>query len=170
MRRWLGRAYTQLPWLLMAGGIAYVVYARLGQRQASLDEGALAPPFTTMLANGEIFSVEAERGKVFVLNFWASWCPPCRAEAPALSRMARRLKAKGAQVISLSTEERSLAEVAYLANQLGMNYPVGVATPQVLEAYGVQALPTTYVIDAEGRIQGSFVGAVDEATLARLID
>ncbi len=117
-----------------------------------------APTFQLKDVEGKELKLEAFRGKVVLLNFWATWCGPCRAEIPSLVELQKRYK-DGLQVIGLAVDEENEGYVRSFAGTQGINYPVAMGTPDVRIAYGgVGALPTVFVIDTEGRIVQKHVG------------
>ena len=103
-----------------------------------------------------------------MLNFWSSTCPPCRREAPELSRLHRTLEGRG-RVIGVSTDARSVTGAGSVAKRLGMRYPIAVLDGGLQETFAVTVLPTTYLLDDTGKVRGSFVGAVTEAEMLEAI-
>ena len=109
--------------------------------------------------NGQRVSLEALRGKVVLLNFWATWCGPCREEIPALEKIQRTYAGK-VQVVGLSVDELPPAAVAKKATALGINYPVALASQAVQERFGgMPSIPVTWVIDQRGQVQQKNHGA-----------
>ncbi|MDP0501169.1 MAG: TlpA disulfide reductase family protein [Verrucomicrobiota bacterium JB022] len=119
-----------------------------------------------LLASGQL------EGEVVVLNFWATWCPPCRAELPDFVALQTEWAGKGVQFVGANVEEPSQVEkVQRMADQYELNFPVTFADPAILEAFGgVQYLPTTVVIDAQGRIVKRFEGRVSTDNLRRAVE
>jgi thiol-disulfide isomerase/thioredoxin len=123
---------------------------------------APAPPFLVNDLTGQPVSSAAFPGKVVLLSFWATWCPPCRLEIPELIELQARYKDK-LQVIGISMDDSDTpAEVKHVQDvtgELGINYPVVIASPQLVEEYGgVPALPTTFVLNTGGRIVQKHTG------------
>jgi peroxiredoxin len=115
--------------------------------------------FTLPLLTGERVSLSGLRGKVVFLNFWATWCPPCRAEMPDMETVHQRLKGQGLEMLALDSGEKS-ASVAAFIKQRGFTFPVALDTDgRVSAAYGVSAIPTTCLTDRQGRIVSRVVGA-----------
>src|SRR4051794_27085719 len=115
-------------------------------------------------------SLAAERGKVVVLNFWASWCVPCRKESPLLERWHRRLAKRGGTVLGVDVLDVSSDAEAF-ARQYGLSYPMlRDKGGDTLDDFGVIAYPETFVIDRSGRIAASRRGPVDESFLRRQVD
>lgn len=162
LRAWI-RAL--LPWALVGAGVVFLL-GTFGSRRA-MPEGEPAPTFQVALRGGGELDLAASRGDVVVLNFWASWCPPCRAEAPVLARAHDRLQREGgARLVGLAMDARSLP----FANRLGMTYPQALATQEIAQSYRVEMLPTTVVIDRAGRVAWSYVGELREDELNDVLD
>ena len=115
--------------------------------------------------DGETFSMADLRGKVTLVNYWATWCGPCRHEIPQLVELQERYGDQ-LQVIGVSTDEGDTANVVAFAQEFQMNYPVVMATPEINRQFpGVFALPTSFVVDTEGRIVQTHVGLINPAVL-----
>lgn len=120
-----------------------------------------AKPFALPAPGGATVRLADFQGKVIFLNFWATWCPPCKEEMPAMERLYRRLKARGFVVLAVSIDTPgSEAQVAAFLREHQLTYPVALdAKMEVARLYGVRALPSTYLIDREGRIVAMALGA-----------
>jgi peroxiredoxin len=127
--------------------------------RASPEAGAAAPAFEVpAYAGRQVVRLSAFRGHPIVLNFWASWCPPCRAEAGVLQAAYRKYRGRGVVVIGIDSQTDTWEESRAFLAQHGVRYPVGRdVTGSVARAYRVTALPTTYFIGADGRVQGPAV-------------
>ncbi len=102
--------------------------------------------------DGKPLSLASSRGKVILLNFWATWCGPCRAEIPDLIELQKKY-GDSLQIIGLDVDDDDVAEVKKFVEKNGINYPVGMATNEIRMQYGgVAALPTSFVLDKEGRV------------------
>ncbi len=131
---------------------------------ALLKEPADVAPFTVKDLDGKTISSADLRGKVVLVNFWATWCPPCRAEIPDLIALQEKYKAN-LVVIGVSEDEIPPEEVKAFATAQKMNYPVVMANPELAAIFkGVAALPTTFVIDPQGKIQQRHVGLLHADT------
>ena len=117
-----------------------------------------APPFLVRDLSGNVVSTAALKGKVVLLNFWATWCGPCREEIPEMIKLQARYK-DTLQIIGASEDEAPPEQVAKFAQESGMNYPVIMSSAQLEREYGgVAALPTTFLINPEGRVVQKNVG------------
>ena len=122
--------------------------------------GSNAPDFTVQDAQNKI-TLSEFRGQVVVLNFWATWCPPCVEEMPSLVEMQRRMKAKGVTVVAVSTDVDESAYRQFLKTH-GVNLVTVRDPDQKSNAlYGTFKFPETYIIDRNGVIRRKFIGAVD---------
>jgi len=120
-----------------------------------------APAFQLNDLNGKPVSLAEARGKIVLLNFWATWCGPCRAEIPDLVDLQKRYADKF-EIIALATDEDDPDEVRRFVLQSGINYRVAMSSDAVRRDYGgIAALPTSFVIDPEGRIVQKHVGLND---------
>jgi thiol-disulfide isomerase/thioredoxin len=122
-----------------------------------------APEFKLTALDGKPLTLESLRGEVVFLNFWATWCGPCRAEIPDLVVLQHRYKGR-LQIIGLDVDDDDPAEVQKFATESGINYPVALAPDDLRMAYGgIPALPTSFVLNAEGRVVQKHVGLWDPA-------
>jgi len=134
----------------------------------------VAPDFKLKDFAGKDLSLAASRGKVILLNFWATWCGPCRAEIPTLVKLQERYKDQ-LQIIGLVVDEDEEDAVRQVVAAEGINYPVAMAPTDVrIEYGGISALPSVFVIDREGRVVQKHVGlfnpALYEAEIRALAD
>ena len=163
--------------LLLASVIVLVPVAILAQglrtnprSVASPLVGASAPDFVLRRFDGGDLRLADLRGRVLVVNFWASWCGPCREEAAALEAVWRRYRDAGLVLVGVNIQDRDAAARAFLA-ETGASYPNVVdGTGATSIAYGIYGVPETFVIDRQGRIRVRQVGALTRDGLARQIE
>ena len=130
--------------------------------------GYPAPDFTLTTVTGETFTLSELRGTPVVLNFWATWCPPCRAELPELQAASQRYAGQVA-IVGVDQAEPAVGVQAFAA-QLGLTYALPLdEQATVSRLYHVRSLPTTFFIDRSGVIRQIQIGPVTEATLAQLL-
>ena len=162
------RRASLLPLLLFAAVVAAGVgLGAVGAR--STTPGPLAPALSLPTLSGNPVSLASLRGRVVVVNFWATWCPPCRAELPALADFARGEGAAGDVLLSVNqtSTETSEEAVRAFAKKYGIVTDVLLdSTGAVARAWEVQAYPSTFVVDPKGRVSAKRTGAVDLAWLA----
>jgi cytochrome c biogenesis protein CcmG/thiol:disulfide interchange protein DsbE len=132
--------------------------------------GRPAPAFVLTLFDGRTIRSDDLRGKVVLVNFWASWCPPCRAEAPMLEAMWRDVRdSGGVMFIGVNTQDEEPRAREFIT-EFGMTYPTGRDVGGRLAIdFGVWGLPEAFVIDPAGRITYKHIGTIGSAALARKI-
>jgi thiol-disulfide isomerase/thioredoxin len=126
-----------------------------------------APAFQLNDLDGKPVSLAEARGKIVLLNFWATWCGPCRAEIPDLVDLQKRYADK-LEIIALATQEDDSDQVRRFVQHSGINYRVAMASDDVVRDYGgIAALPTSFVIDAQGRVVQKHIGLNDPTLYER---
>jgi thiol-disulfide isomerase/thioredoxin len=165
-------------WPLLALAAAAAIAAGIYVRQSGT-QGLSTPAATESLAKakfqdlkGAPVSLDQWKGKVVVLNFWATWCPPCREEMPALMRFQQRFAANGVQIVGIALD--STDKVAAFGAELQINYPLLVGGNELfplMTALGNKAgaLPFTVIIDRQGNFSAGHLGALSEAQLEKLV-
>ena len=136
-----------------------------GVKLEFVDNPAPVPDLTMTTIDGASISMADQLGKVVLVNFWATWCGPCREEIPYLVQLAARYP-DHLTVIGVSEDAGGADLVAAFTAQYGVNYPIVMSTPEIKRAFpGVVALPTSFVVDPEGRIVESHVGLISPIVL-----
>jgi cytochrome c biogenesis protein CcmG/thiol:disulfide interchange protein DsbE len=165
-------------WYLFTGlivifGLAALAWGRLptpGANTAALPPAPIighpAPAFSLQTVDGQPLALADLAGQPVILNFWATWCLPCRAEMPELQRLHERLVEAGLVVLGVNQAEQLPAVTSY-RQELGIDFP-SVVDPRlgVSRQYGVNSLPTTFFIDRVGVIRDIFIGPMTDAVLA----
>ena len=165
---WMGRRDRWFPLVaavLLAGSVwtavsAVPAAAVTSGRIPSPRAGFLAPDFSVETLEGDVLTLSDLRGRPVILNFWATWCPPCRAEMPALERVHRELGAEGLQIVAVNaTSQDTRAAAADFAAAYGLSFEIGLdSNGEVQRSYLVRALPTTFFIDRQGEIREVVLG------------
>ncbi len=128
-----------------------------------------APDFTLKSLDGKEVSFSDFKGKVVLVNFWATWCPPCLAEMPDLNRLHVDSKAKGLQILGLTISSRA-KDIPKKVKQSGVTYPILLeAEPVAAKFGGFGAIPQTFIIDKQGKIVHSITGARSYKAFEKLI-
>jgi peroxiredoxin len=126
-------------------------------------EGSLAPAWKLRDLDGKTVSSDDFKGKVVILDFWATWCPPCRAEIPGLIDLQKTYGKQGLMVVGVSVDQGGTDVIKSFVEKFGMNYPVLVADDKVQQAFGgFDAIPVTLVIDRQGRIVKRHLGLTEK--------
>jgi len=171
---------TALVWLerVVTAGLLLFVAVRFGpQLGALLGVGAgsdEAPSWEMVTLSGDTVRSVDLAGQVVVVNFWATWCPPCRLEMPSLQKLHERRSRDGVVVLGLSTDAGGDGAVRSFLSERGITYPVGRATAEHHRTFGgIQGIPTTFVLDQAGRVRhrvvGYFTPPAMNAAVARLL-
>jgi thiol-disulfide isomerase/thioredoxin len=139
----------------------------IGAAVATAEAGDMtAPAFTVKTVEGKTLKLSDLRNKPVIVDFWATWCGPCRASMPDLNDMQARYGAKGLTVIGMSVDETGPAPVKRFAHQLGVRFTIAMANDEVLDAYGpIRSIPTTFFINRKGEIVRRVIGRIDSETM-----
>jgi cytochrome c biogenesis protein CcmG/thiol:disulfide interchange protein DsbE len=157
--------------LLVGVALTAIVFgvALLRQSQTQPQSGA-APDFTLTTLDGEQIRLSEQRGKVVILNFWASWCIPCRDEAPVLQNIWEQYRSRGVIVVGVAYTDTERGAREFIA-EYGQTYPNGMDIgTRISDLYHIQGVPETFVIDQQGNIAEFIYAAVNEADLSALLD
>jgi thiol-disulfide isomerase/thioredoxin len=130
----------------------------------------LAPDFELQTLDGETFRLAEHRGHVVVLNFWATWCAPCRIEMPAFVRLQDEMRDQGVLFVGVALDREGAEVVRPFAERTGVNYPIVLGDGLVTQRYGgVRAVPTTILIDRSGEMRYRHEGYITRGALARAL-
>jgi thiol-disulfide isomerase/thioredoxin len=122
-------------------------------------EGSKAPAWELSDTDGKPVKSSDFAGKVVILDFWATWCPPCKAEIPGFVELQKKYGDKGLVIVGVSLDEQGPAVVKPFMQHFGVNYPIVMGDEKIVEAFGgVTAIPTTFIIDKAGNIVEKHVG------------
>ena len=123
-----------------------------------------APAWSLKDLDGKRLKLSDFKGNVVILNFWATWCPPCRKEIPTLVSLQRQYGGAGLVVIGVSLDEKGPAVVKPFVSKAGITYPVVMGDPKTVAGYGgIAVVPTTFIIDCDGNVAAVHQGDVERA-------
>lgn len=134
-----------------------------------------APVFSGVTVDGRPLSSASLKGKAYIVNFFASWCPPCRAEIPDMVQIQKKYEARGFTFVGIAVNEK-VPNVKNFMKQNGMTWPVLMATPELVRAFdglaagGITGIPTSFVVDVSGRVTGVIVGPRSQAEFEKIIN
>jgi peroxiredoxin len=165
------RTLESLLWVAVLGFVGWRVWPQVAAAFAVGAPGDEAPAFTVTTLDGEEVSLESLRGQVVLVNFWATWCPPCRVEMPGFERVYQQKKNDGFVIVGLSADRTGAASVQRFLDERGITFPIAMAPPRIARDYGgVRALPTSFLIDREGRVRHTVTGIFAEPALRMAVD
>jgi thiol-disulfide isomerase/thioredoxin len=125
----------------------------------ALGQSNKAPALALKDLRGRTVRLSDYKGKVVLLNFWATWCPPCRAEMPDFIKMQREYRNRGLQIIGITYPPEHLGEVRRFVKKLGVNYPIALGTKETKTLFDqTETLPVTIVIDRQGNVRERIEG------------
>lgn len=155
---------------LSAFAVIFVLAAACAQPKQDA-QAVPAPDFSIRDLAGNPLTLASFKGKVLVVNFWATWCPPCRREIPDFIAAYKDLKAEGLEILGLSVDETTGPALLEWVKKQGINYPIALATPEIVRDYEPgDFIPATIVIDRQGRVRYRQSEMMDKDTLVGLFN
>ncbi|MFT9846672.1 peroxiredoxin family protein [Aneurinibacillus sp. REN35] len=136
-----------------------------------INQGDMAPDFVLKAMDGTEKKLSDFRGKKVIVNMWATWCPPCRAEMPDMQKFYEKNKQKGIEIvaINLTQSEKNKNSVPAFIQEFGLTFPVFLdEKSEIANTFQVQAIPTSYIIDSNGIIHQAITGPMDYDTMEKL--
>src|SRR5262249_51211687 len=132
--------------------------------------GTKAPEFQLADLAGNQVASSSLKGKVVILDFWATWCPPCRKEIPGFVELQQKYKGRGLEVVGIALDVEGVSKVRPFAEEHQVNYTMLLGNDDVAKAYGdVAMIPTTFVLDRNGNVVQRFIGDTEPATFEKAI-
>ncbi len=172
------RQWTLVAGLVMAGTFAVALAIRIRPEMSLIEVGSRAPDFSAVnLRTTRPADIGDYKGKVILLNIWATWCQPCRVEMPALEHLSKMFKGTDFSVVAVSIDKDDSTVVNAFARDLGLSFEIlQDKTGDIQRIYQTTGVPESFVIDREGMIVKKVIGAnewdspVNEALVQRLLD
>ena len=136
----------------------------------TLVSGGPAPEFQLQTSDGNMVSLSDYRGKAVMLNFWATWCAPCRSEMPDMEKVYKEKLGQDVVILAVNVQEAQVPVQAFV-DRFSLTFPILMdVNGDLVEEYGIQSLPTSYFIDKQGRIASFSLGALNESAISRRIE
>ncbi|WP_082220344.1 thiol-disulfide oxidoreductase ResA [Domibacillus robiginosus] len=148
---------------VLAATVGYTLYVNLTKESRGIiQENDKAPDFLLTDLSGEEQRLSDYKGKGVFLNFWGTWCEPCKEEMPYMEKMSQEYKEKGVEILAVNVGESDF-QVRTFVEQYKLTFPVAIDSgKEVQKAYGVNPLPTTYMINPDGKVEKIVVGGLVE--------
>ncbi len=148
---------------ILVAAVVYTLYANFTKdHRQKVATGDLAPDFVLTDLQGNKHRLSDYRGQGVFLNFWGTWCPPCKKEMPYINNQYQQFKDKGVQVLSVDIQESKLSVNQY-ADRYRLEFPIMIDTDkEVMNAYGIDPLPATFLIDKNGKVVQYHTGEMTE--------
>ncbi len=160
--------------ILLAGlGVLFLTFGPSGMnpfgRITNSSARKTIDAFTLPSMDGSAWSLQSHKGEVVLLNFWATWCPPCQAETPALVKVHNDLSSRGFSVVGMSMDDNPAAAVPAFVEKYRVTYPV-LKPGELPLANRIETLPTSLLLDKHGRIARTYTGMISETVLRRDVE
>jgi peroxiredoxin len=155
---------------VIAVALGSAFYTAYSSDESIVEVGENAPDFTLVNLEGEEIRLSELRGKGVVINFWATWCNPCKREMPLIEEQYQIVKDQEIEILAVNIAESNLAVSSFI-KRLGVTFPVLLDSDRaVTQRYGVGALPSTFFINKDGIVVEHFVGEMNESILVKRLD
>lgn len=155
---------------LLLTALAYTLYSNFFADKERVKVGSEAPDFVVTDLSGDRRQLSDYRGKGVLLNFWGTWCEPCKKEMPYMDNQYRHYKDLGVEILAVNIAESDLA-VNSFAKQHGLSFPIGIDKDrQILDQYGVKPLPTTFLINQDGKVTRIVKGELTERNIRDMME
>jgi len=150
--------------------IALAALPMLACLAEEMPEAALAPPFTLANLAGEPVALSDFAGQTVVVDFWATWCVPCKHQIPVLNQFHRKMTGRDVVVLGVAVDAGGQDAVAPFAEEQGIEYPVLLGSESLARDYGVPGFPALVVVDERGRLDSMHLGVIDPEDLAEAVE
>ena len=167
------RQWVSLTTIVLIVGAVLIILvlgislARAGQSQPT---SGPAPDFTLRTFEGDVFNLSDQRGKVVVINFWASWCVPCREEAPILQDVWERYRGQGVVLVGVADLDVERDALAFI-DEFGITYPNGLDMgKRISTSYKIKGVPETFIVDQDGNIVEFYIGPAQAGQLDAILE
>ncbi|AMX01001.1 thiol-disulfide oxidoreductase ResA [Rummeliibacillus sp. G93] len=166
------RLYLRIAILaVLVAAIVYTIYTTANKNDVKLLKvGDDAPNFSLVDLNGKTHKLSDYKGQGVLLNFWGTWCKPCKKEMPAINDQYKEFKDQGIQILGINIAQSEL-EVTSFTDKLGVEFPIVIdKTRSVMRAYNVDPLPATILINKDGKIENIITGEMKEKEINQYLN
>jgi thiol-disulfide isomerase/thioredoxin len=147
-------------------GASGVIASVLKPQDEGPANGTMAPDFTLKSLDGKEVSLSSLKGKAVMVNFWATWCEPCKIEMPWLVDLQEKYRKDGFEILGVAMDDSSQKEISDFARKMKVNYTVVIGSEKVADLYGgLDGLPTNFFLDRNGKVIDSFKGLRSESVI-----
>ena len=166
-----GKKVFKTALIMIVGSMFLYLIAEPGSGTKSSENTVAAPDFSLVSLEGKTVRLSDYRGKVVVLNFWATWCPPCRKEIPDFIDTQSRYRERGVEFIGIALDDEGRAVVEPFARQVGINYTVLIGDEEVINKFSAgYAIPETFVMDRNGQIRQHYEGMIGKKEIEKALN
>ncbi|MDO8225172.1 redoxin domain-containing protein [Bacillus cabrialesii] len=167
LKKWL----AGIVLIILAGYMGWNLYETYSKKEVGIEEGQQAPDFSLKTLSGKESSLQDSTGKKVLLNFWATWCKPCRQEMPAMEQLQKEHPDKLAVVaVNFTSAEKSEKQVQAFANAYDLTFPILIDKKGINADYNVMSYPTTYILNEKGVIQAIHIGTMTKKEMEQKLD
>ena len=157
-------------YFMKRGLVILLLFAFVAVGRSQSIQPQKAPNFLLKTYDGKNIELASLKGKIVVINFWATWCPPCRAEIPDFIKVYDENKSKGLEIVGIALDEDGWMKVNPFVEKNKINYPVVLGTSDVVQQYGgIEGIPTTFIVDKKGFVVDHQVGMMSKKMLEQKI-
>jgi len=147
--------------------LIFLSCTKAGKTEDPGNNYSFAPNFTLRDLKGNEISLSDYRGKIVILNFWTTWCKPCRVEIPGFVEIYEEYKNKGMEILGISLDRAGSEQILKFVEENKISYPVLLGTKEIATDYEIQVIPITYIIDKKGKTRHKHIGYMDKNVLIR---
>jgi len=147
--------------------LIFLSCTKAGKTEDPGNNYSFAPNFTLRDLKGNEISLSDYRDKIVILNFWTTWCKPCRIEIPGFVEIYEEYKDKGMEILGISLDRAGSKQILKFVEENKMSYPVLLGTKEIAMDYEIQVIPITFIIDKKGKTRHKHIGYMDKSVLRR---